>query len=105
VTNTAENTISTYSVNGSTGALTAVSGSPFASGGTGPVSAATDPSGSFLVTANNGSSSVSVLRISNTSGALAAVQGSPFPTGSGPESVVTVVKLSSFDYVRSTTNR
>jgi 6-phosphogluconolactonase (cycloisomerase 2 family) len=51
VTNTAANTISAYSVNKSTGALTAVSGSPFASGGTGPVSANIDPSGSFLVTA------------------------------------------------------
>jgi hypothetical protein len=33
------------------------------------------------------------------------VPGSPFPTGSGPESVVTAVQHSPFDYVGPTTGR
>ena len=66
VANTASNSISAYTVNTTTGALTAVAGSPFPDGGTGPVSVAADPSNSFVVAANNGSSSVSVMRISST---------------------------------------
>jgi 6-phosphogluconolactonase (cycloisomerase 2 family) len=92
VGNSGSNSISAFAVNTTTGALTAVAGSPFPEGGTSPISVAVDPSNSFLVAANNGSSNVSVLRINSVTGVLTPVSGSPFATGSGPEFVVVTDK-------------
>ena len=77
--------ISGYTINPSTGALTAIAGSPFAAG-TRPRSVAVDPSGKFAYVANFGGDTVSGYTI-NPSGALTAIAGSPFAAGSRPVSV------------------
>jgi hypothetical protein len=67
-----------------------VSGSPFATGGTQPISVAFSPSGTLLAVANgggaNGPGSVSVFSV-NSTGALTQVEGSPFAAGAFPWSV------------------
>jgi YVTN family beta-propeller protein len=83
VANESSNTISAYSINASTGALTPVADSPFASTGTGPVAAAVDPDGTYLYVANNASNTVSVYSIDASTGALTAV-GTPVGSGNGP---------------------
>jgi VCBS repeat-containing protein len=69
-----------------TGALTAIAGSPFATG-TGPGTLSIDSNGDFAYLANHGSGSVSAFTINATTGALIAVAGSPFATGANPYSV------------------
>src|SRR4029077_3815572 len=69
----------------STGALTQVSGSPFAAG-TEPKSVAFSPGGGYLATAGRFSNDVSMFSV-NGSGELQQVTGSPFATGVGPQSV------------------
>jgi 6-phosphogluconolactonase len=76
-----------YTVNLSTGALTAVSGSPYMVG-TSPDAAVVDPSGRFLYVANFGDSTVSAYSISQATGALTAVAGSPFAVGGSPDHVI-----------------
>lgn len=83
VVNSGSADISAFSVNTSNGTLTAILGSPFATGTT-PSAAATDPAGKFLYVANRGSADVSAFKINPTTGALTAVSGSPFPAGSSP---------------------
>ena len=89
VVNGGAHTVSAYSINSSTGALTQVSGSPFATG-TGPQGIAADPAGKFLYVANygaGGGNTVSAYMINASSGALTQVSGSPFTigsSGSGP---------------------
>ncbi len=70
------NNISLFGI-GSDGALTPVSGSPFATGA-GPVSVAVDPMAEFAYVANIDSNDISAYRI-GSSGTLTTVQGSPFP--------------------------
>jgi 6-phosphogluconolactonase (cycloisomerase 2 family) len=79
--------VSAYTINSTTGALTAIAGSPFASGGTSPFGVTVDPTGRFLYVANNNSNNVSAFTINSTTGALTAIAGSPVPTDSGPISV------------------
>src|SRR5207244_10342622 len=55
-------TVSAYTINTITGALTAVPGSPFAAGMY-PFSVAVDPTGRFAYVANEGSQSVSAYTI------------------------------------------
>jgi 6-phosphogluconolactonase len=82
--------VSAYTINPTSGALTAV-GSPVAAG-TFPVSVAVDPSGKFAYVANgcdvscsvNGNVSAYTIGVT---GALTPVVGSPFPAGSNPNSV------------------
>lgn len=69
-----------YSINRTTGALTAITGSPFAAAD-GPYIVAIDPSGSFAYVGNFYSNNVSAFTINATTGALTAVAGSPFATG------------------------
>ena len=83
VVNGGAHTVSAYSINSSTGALTQVSGSPFATG-TGPQGIAADPAGKFLYVANYGAgagNTVSAYTINASSGALMQVTGSPFTIG------------------------
>jgi 6-phosphogluconolactonase (cycloisomerase 2 family) len=72
------------------GALTPVSGSPFAADSL-PSSVTVDPSGKFAYVVNRGSNDVSAftidLSINPTAGALTPVLGSPFATGAIPRSV------------------
>jgi 6-phosphogluconolactonase len=91
VANAGDNTVSGYTINSATGALTAIAGSPFASGGSGPLSVAVDPSGKFAYVVNGSVTdfagvNVSGYTINSTTGALTAIAGSPFAAGSGPTS-------------------
>jgi 6-phosphogluconolactonase len=80
VANMGTNNVSAYRIHSGTGALTAVSGSPFAAGTT-PTSVTVDPSGRFVYVANGGSNNISAFTINARTGALVAVSGSPFPDG------------------------
>ena len=83
VTNTGDNTISVFSINAITGALTAV-GMPVAAG-VGVLSLAVDPSGQFLYSSNFGSpvvgASISGYSINRTTGALVSTPNSPYAAG------------------------
>jgi YVTN family beta-propeller protein len=91
-------TVSAFTINAATGALTPVTGSPFADAGTGADSVAVDPSGTFAYVANYGSNNVSAFTINATTGALAPVSGSPFDAGLKP-TFVTVDPSGKFAYV------
>lgn len=78
--------MSAYSINSSTGALTAVAGSPFAAG-TNPSSVAVDKTGSFLYVTNAGNNNVSAYSINAATGGLTSVGGSPFTSGTNPVSI------------------
>ena len=69
--------VSAFSLKAGTGALSALSGSPFAAG-TEPQSVAADPSGKFLYVANYFSDNISAYAIDAATGGLTAVTGSPF---------------------------
>ncbi len=86
VANNTSGTVSAYSINSSTGVLTAVSGSPFLTGGTGARSVTIDPAGKFAYVANDSSGNISAFTINASTGVLTAVGGSPFPSGSGATS-------------------
>ena len=70
--------VSAFGVNGSTGALSALPGSPCVAGG-GPISAVLDPKLEFLYVVDH-ASLLSVYRI-NTGGGLTEIAGSPFAIG------------------------
>jgi 6-phosphogluconolactonase len=76
-----------YIIDATSGALTAVPGSPFPAGEN-PVSAAVDVSGRFLFVANNADSangnSVSAFSIDPSTGVLTAIPGSPFAASPFP---------------------
>jgi 6-phosphogluconolactonase len=97
---TGAGSVSAYTINRATGALTPVAGSPFTSGQF-PYSVAVDFTGRFAYVANYGSGTVSAFRINSTSGALTAVKGSPFLAGTSPISVV-VEPWNQFLYVANT---
>ena len=85
--------VSAYTINTSTGALRAVSGSPFAAGYI-PDSVAVDPSGQFAYVVNGCGSSrdcsagnVSAYIINSSTGGLRAASGSPFAAGIASSSV------------------
>jgi 6-phosphogluconolactonase len=78
-----------FSINASTGALTAVPGSPYTAG-TNPKRIAADPSGKFVYVTNEDALTnlgLSVFRIDSTTGTLSEIAGSPFTTGAGAEGV------------------
>ena len=85
VANSGSGNVSAYTINSSSGALTGVSGSPFAAATT-PKAVAVDPAGKFLYVANSGSANVSAYTINSSSGALTSI-GSPFAAGTTPSSV------------------
>ncbi len=74
-------TLSAFSVNANTGALTPIAGSPF---GSCPVSVTVDPTGKFAYATNLNTNTISAYTIDPTTGALTAVAGSPFATSTGP---------------------
>lgn len=74
-----------YAINTTTGALTAVTGSPFSTGaGSLPQFITLDPSGKFAYTANEGTGNISGFAINSTTGVLTAVPSSPFTAGMQP---------------------
>lgn len=95
--NTTVNMVSAYDQHAD-GSLTAVNGSPFATGGSGTGAiigsqGAIQVDGHFLLAVNAGSNDVSVLRI-KAGGRLAPVNGSPFASGGdSPVSIAAVGRL------------
>ena len=90
VTNTNDGTVSAFTINATTGNLTAIAGSPFTSGPAiatpdEPAAAAVDPSGQYLYVANSDTANVSAFTINATTGVLTAVAGSPFACTTGGE--------------------
>ena len=86
VANANSGNVSGYTIDATTGALTAISGSPFAAG-TNPQSVTVDPTGKFAYVTNDGSANVSGYTIDPTTGALTPISGSPFAAGTSPRSV------------------
>jgi DNA-binding beta-propeller fold protein YncE len=88
----ASGNVTGFTINSTTGALTAIDsslGNPITTGSF-PVSVAVDPKGKFVYVANNGSNNVSGYTINSTTGALTEITGlnaSPFTAGSQPTSV------------------
>lgn len=76
--NITSGSVSALTIDGSSGALTPVAGSPFATGGGGSRGVAVEPAGKFVYVSNERSSTVSAFTINSTSGALMPVAGSPF---------------------------
>ncbi len=95
VANYGDNTVSAFTINPGTGALTAV-GNPAATG-VGPASVSVDPSGRFAYVANYGDNTVSAFTINSGTGALTAI-GSAVVAGRKPASVC-VDPSGSFVYV------
>jgi 6-phosphogluconolactonase (cycloisomerase 2 family) len=96
VTDSAHNAVAGFAIQN--GALTPISGSPFAAGAT-PLGLGIDPQGALLYVANSGSNNVSAYAIDSSTGALGQVTGSPFPTGGVGPSAVAVDADTSFAYV------
>jgi DNA-binding beta-propeller fold protein YncE len=91
----ANGNVSAYTIDPSTGALTAIG---TFTAGTVPASVAVDPTGKFAYVANSGSNNVSAYTIDPSTGALKTVQNSPFTAGSEPRSVA-VDPTGKFAYV------
>lgn len=81
VTETGINAVRVLSI-GASGALTAVSGSPFATG-LGPSAVMVDSTGSYVYVANRTAGTISAFSMAST-GVLTPIAGSPFTTGSEP---------------------
>jgi 6-phosphogluconolactonase (cycloisomerase 2 family) len=95
VANAADNTISEYTVNLSTGQLRA---NGYVLAGAGPFSVVVAPSGKFAYVANASSHNVSAYSVNASSGTLTPVVGSPFAAGTLPGGV-TVHPSGKFLYV------
>lgn len=91
--NTSSDDVSVFKVNPSTGVLTPVAGSPFATGnhplppgnGNG-IAVSASPDGKFLMAASNASANIAVFSI-DSNGALSPIAGSPFPTLGNPSAI------------------
>jgi 6-phosphogluconolactonase (cycloisomerase 2 family) len=93
------NSISAFTIDATTGALTEVSSSPYATGN-GPVSVTVDPQDKFVYVPNDNSNNISAYTIDSDTGALTPVHGSPFAAGDEPLSVV-IDPTDSFAYVNN----
>ena len=80
-----------FSINTSTGALTAVAGSPFATG-VGPCNIDTSPDGGFIYVANYSGGTVSAFVLDRATGGLTPLVNSPFASGSTQCYGITVVE-------------
>jgi len=69
-------TIQAFAIDHTTGALTAIPGSPFATASASSIAA--DPTGRFLFAGSDTTGQISVFQINATTGALVAAPGSPF---------------------------
>jgi 6-phosphogluconolactonase (cycloisomerase 2 family) len=87
VTNAADNTLSAYSVDATTGAL-AVVGTPIPTGASPYATVGLeDGNKRYVFVGNEGSNDVSAFAVNSTTGALTAVPGSPFPAGTDPQAM------------------
>jgi len=85
--NGGSNNVTAFTINPVTGVLTAVAGSPFATGGVADgvgISLTATPDDKFLIAANGLSMNLTVFSIA-ADGSLSQVPGSPFPSGAGGE--------------------
>ncbi len=82
VVNEGSGNVSAYTIDGTTGALSPITGSPFAAESA-PLGVAVDPSGKFAYVTNQ-SHNVSAYTIDGTTGALSPITGSPFAAGGSP---------------------
>ena len=106
VANQGTSTVSVFSLDATTGALTEVPGSPFASGNEpGPVAidppvlAGTTPSGKFVFVGNTGDNTLSAYSI-DSAGSLTPVSGTPIPLGTNAQpSSIAVDPAGKFVYV------
>jgi 6-phosphogluconolactonase (cycloisomerase 2 family) len=74
-----------YSINATTGALTALASSPFSTGaGSTPQFITIDPSGKFGYTANEGTSNLSQFSVDSSTGALTPIGSGTAPAGLKP---------------------
>ena len=88
VTNAADNTLSSYSIDPTTGAL-AVVGTPIATGASPNAIVGVDygEGKSFVYVGNAGSNDISAFAVDSTTGALTATPGSPFAAGIAPQAM------------------
>ena len=83
--NAGDNTISSYSINPATGALTAI-GTPVATGAS-PFAITGSPDRKHLYVVNQVSSDISVYAIDDTTGVPTPIAGSPFAAGTDPQAM------------------
>lgn len=98
VTNFGDDTITVYAIDASTGALTAIPGSPFGAAGSSPISVKIDPTGNFAYVANEHSNNVYAFSVNATTGVLTPIAGSPYAAAPTPFSIA-VNPPGSFAYV------
>jgi 6-phosphogluconolactonase (cycloisomerase 2 family) len=105
VPNTADQTITGYSADSTTGALSLMAGSPFTATGSGLTSVAIHASNKFVYATNATSGDVSQYNIDATSGALSASANVPtsLGTGAAPQLLATDV-ISQYAYVLDSGN-
>jgi 6-phosphogluconolactonase (cycloisomerase 2 family) len=91
VTSAADNTLSAYAVDATTGALTALPGFPVGAGDSPHAIVGLHYSRfddkRYVFVGNGGSNDVSAFVVNSTTGALTAVAGSPFPAGIDPQAM------------------
>jgi 6-phosphogluconolactonase (cycloisomerase 2 family) len=88
VTNAADNTLSSYSVDATTGAA-AVIGAPTVTGASPYATVGFEFADKrYVFVGNEGDKNVSAFAVDATTGALTAVPGSPFPAGTDPQAMV-----------------
>jgi len=88
--NSGSNNVSAFAIDAATGALGAVTGSPFSTGGVGPSAVAVDADTSFLYVTEQGSHDIAAFDIASN-GALQPMKGSPFGVATAA-SAITVVR-------------
>ncbi len=91
VANFGSGSVTAYTVNPTTGALTQLSSSATLGVGTGPTCIAIDPGlGVYLYTSNNIANSISAAQLNTATGALIQVQGTPYSSQTLPTCLVAV---------------
>ena len=95
VADTADATISAFTLDSVSGALSVVAGSPFPSGGhgsiNGPLGIAADAAGKYIYVCN-ASNDISVFTFNSQTGVLTALAGSPFASGGNAPSGIAVLQ-------------
>jgi YVTN family beta-propeller protein len=107
VANSGDNTISAFARNSSTGLLTPLANSPYASGGTAPSAITIDPTGTFVYVANFGvggsiPGSITVFSIdtaSATAGDLVPVSSSTISTNVSSPASIAIAPSGAYAYV------
>ena len=97
VLNTADDTISAYTVDATTGALAPVD-APIATGAS-PSAIVGTSDKRFVFVANAGSNDVSAFTVNPTTGALTAIPGSPIAAGVNPQAILVIDAVSGPSYL------